>query len=111
MILISETFLKPDIKLQVPNYVVYRKDRGNTGRGGVVILLKNIISHSLLPEPKTTTLEVIGVEITEQDGSKLRLFLWYVKHSDDITHTDLDHIFSNTIPTIAAGDFNPKSPR
>lgn len=47
--LVSETWLKSNVSLGHAEYCCYRRDRENTTGGGVAIIIRKSIKHSLLP--------------------------------------------------------------
>jgi hypothetical protein len=47
--LINETYLKQGVPFSHPNYKCYRLDRHDRPKGGVAILVRHDITHSLLP--------------------------------------------------------------
>ena len=61
--LLSETWLKPNIALSHQDFVIYRKDRTNKNGGGVAIVIKKGISHSLISDVNTSVIENIGLKI------------------------------------------------
>lgn len=62
--LISETGLNNGIKLNChSDYIMYRADRTNQSGGGVAIIIKKTIKHTLLPHLNTKVIEAIGISI------------------------------------------------
>lgn len=66
--LLSETFLKHNMTFSHADYKIYRLDRTSNVKGGVAILIRKDISHSLLPCFETSVIEAIGVSIDSLSG-------------------------------------------
>ncbi|XP_055856032.1 uncharacterized protein LOC129919203 [Episyrphus balteatus] len=64
--LVTETWLNSNISLNSQNYKCYRVDRSDQRGGGVAILIKKSIQHSLLPIVGTRYVENVGVEIRNE---------------------------------------------
>lgn len=105
--LINETHLRPSIRITVPNYNCYRRDRLITKGGGVAVLIKRNLPHEPLPEIKEGRLESVGIQLQTKQG-KLNLYAAYIPPGDDLPEEQLNEVFSNSTPTIIAGDFNAK---
>lgn len=73
--LISESWLKPDISFNHPNFIIYRNDRLTRG-GGVAIIVKKNVKHSLLPSIGTKVIETISISIPN-DISEIILIAAY----------------------------------
>ena len=66
--LITETWLKPHINISHKEFFVYRKDRISRNGGGVAIVVRRTISHSLLPITNTSLIENVGIKIFINTG-------------------------------------------
>ena len=67
--IITETFLKPNIKLKFDlNYVVHRYDRTQGSGGGVAIVIHRRIKHRALPHLETKVFETLGIEVQTELG-------------------------------------------
>jgi hypothetical protein len=67
--LINETYLKRGITFSHPEFRCYRLDReGQRTKGGVAIVVRRNLSHSLLPSFNTKILECIGVSVISTSG-------------------------------------------
>lgn len=70
IILISETWLKStDVVLKNSNFKCYRLDRMDKRGGGVCIIIKKNIKHSLLPLFATKVIEAIGISVLSNGNS------------------------------------------
>ena len=63
ILLLAETFLKPQNQFQIKYYHVFRNDRVNQGHGGVAIAIRTSLKHKLLPSLKLQHIEAISIEI------------------------------------------------
>lgn len=77
---VSETCLAPgDLVPSNPSYILHRLDRDAQRRsGGVAIFVHKSIPHKLLPIANTKLLETISVEVSVQNGSKIRFVSMYL---------------------------------
>lgn len=107
VVLLQETKLKHHLSYHIPNYTLHRKDRCATlprTYGGVAIYVKNGITHSLVTDLKTDSLESISIII---DGpAKLMLTSAYVRHCLPFPSQDIKKIFAHCDKNIIIGDFN-----
>jgi exonuclease III len=68
--LINETSLKQRTPFSHPDFRCYRLDReGAQTKGGVAILVRPNLPHSLLPSFQTKVLECIGISVSLPTGS------------------------------------------
>lgn len=74
--LFSETWLRENHSIHIPNFKIYRKDRfsqnGNSNvivGGGVAIAIKTDIRHTLLPDLGTKVIESIGIDVFGSNGT------------------------------------------
>lgn len=109
---VNETHLKPDIHLPAhPDFMIYRHDRVESTMGGVMIIIRRSIKHSLLPVMKTNIVENIGIEVAI-NRRKIQFFSCYLPGGSQ-TNLINQH-FANDITEItrrnnsyfAIGDFN-----
>lgn len=112
---LSETFLKPHIKMaRDPDFAIYRKDREDGQRGGVAIIIRKDVSHRQLPSLNTKLIENVGVEVDLVDGSKINIFSVYLPGGSlniDLTKSlknDILEITGRRQSYIACGDLNAK---
>jgi exonuclease III len=76
---VAETHLKEKNTIQKdPEYALYRFDRESRNKGGVAIIIKKSIGHTLLPYFKTKLLEAIGIEIMSENNKKLKVISIYL---------------------------------
>lgn len=66
--LVCETFLKTNLKLSHSDYKIYRLDRTGRRKGGVAVIVKSGILHTLLPSFHLKVLEAIGISIVTSTG-------------------------------------------
>ena len=70
VMLVSETYLRPDENFSLPDFQLVRLDRpGNHGRGGVIIIIRRGIAFRHLPHYRTSVIEAIGVELRTASGN------------------------------------------
>lgn len=112
---ISETFLKPHMKLPShPNFITYRADRSDRPKGGVLITIGKNIKHKLLPHPQTTLIECIGVEIFLENNSKIQITSAYLPGGSNHTEitsklkNDIQKLTSSNTSYFICGDFNAR---
>lgn len=76
--LLCETFLKSESKINSnPDYYLYRLDRTTGSKGGVAILVKRGISHTILPHFGTSLIEAFGIEV-KTTTTKISLITAYL---------------------------------
>lgn len=100
--LITETKLNQTDKINIKNYETYRKDRPTNG-GGVAIIIKNTIHHSLIPDTHNI-LEILGIKIK----NNIHLFALYINPNYRLTQHDRAEIFDAHNKIIVAGDLNAR---
>jgi len=66
--LISETYLKRDVPFSLPNYKCHRLDRNYRPKGGVAILVRLDLPHTLLQSFDMTIMECIGISVETTSG-------------------------------------------
>lgn len=84
IVLFSETWLKQNHNISIPNFKFYRNDRvvpphANNSRtigGGVGIAIRNSLRHTIIPNINTKVIESIGVEVKD-NGNTVRLVSVY----------------------------------
>lgn len=110
---LSETFLKPHIKLPShPDFVTHRFDRTEKTKGGVAIIIRRNLKHTLLPYKALKLFETVGVEINLECGSKIHITSVYMpggsRHTPVKDHfgNDIRLLTSSTSSYFICGDFN-----
>ncbi len=113
---ICESFSKPDINLPTNfDYEIYRLDRLDKPKGGIMIMVKKSINHKCLPNLNTKLLEVMGIELKTRENSKIQIFCVYLPRgatSSSITEfykNDLRKITQRNCSFFAFGDYNSKN--
>lgn len=106
IILLSETFLKPNFKIQFVDYNLYRLDRI---RGGVAILIKSCIPHSNLRKVSTYFAECVSIEINDP-LCPFSIATIYCSPSASRIQSQAFFIKALSLPgrLVIAGDFNAK---
>lgn len=112
IVLLQETYLKPQHKLGIANYITYRTDRLNGKGGGTAILIQKNINHIHLPNYPTKNLEHTAIQIMMKGNKKTRIISAYQSPSKVLLEEDLDIFFKNNDSrTILGGDLNSKHQR
>lgn len=106
---ITETHLTPGQTFKIPGYICYREDRiCQHAAGGVAILIKKKIDHSVITIPQTNQLELIAVKLTLERSNLLNVITAYKPPKNQIKLNELKQILHSTEPTILIGDLNSK---
>lgn len=117
VVCLSETHLKPDDNiLSHPDSIMYRLDRVDRDCGGVAIVIRRGLKHRLLPDMGMKLLETIGIELTFENNSKVKIFSTYLPGSSRANvirqHflSDLRRVTNERRSTsyFMCGDFNAK---
>lgn len=104
--LVQETFLKPSITFNLPNYTVHRSDRLHNKRGGTAIIIKNHLKHDRLDDPTDTEATLIQLHCT--NNNKIVLGSVYQPPSSTIDVNFYNDLFDSDKAVILGGDFNSK---
>lgn len=107
ILLIAETFLKPQHSFVLNNYIVYRNDRLNQAHGGVALAVNKSIAHKYCSSFNTKFIENIAIEITIKNTPTLIVAAYSPKYSKDFEH-DIQLMSSSTTQYMIFGDFNAK---
>ena len=75
--LLSETWLKSNIKVTHSTYNCIRIDREDRPGGGVAILIKNNLKYEILPKINADSIENVGIEILNESFEKIKLYSVY----------------------------------
>ena len=105
--LISETHLKPNRQVKVPNFDCYRTDRLNGRAGGTAIYIKNSIKHEEVVLPTDLEIECTCVKISTSRGY-LFLVACYNPPKSRLAESDFRVLSGLGDRLILAGDFNAK---
>ncbi|KAL9702246.1 hypothetical protein quinque_005764 [Culex quinquefasciatus] len=94
-----------------------RLDRPNSSGGGVAVLVKQGIRYNILPHPKTSIIEAIGVNIHAEQGD-VKLFAVYAPRqcvdsngTSDLFAEDLRKLTDGQTRYVVAGDLNARHPQ
>lgn len=111
---ITETRLNPATNFSLPAHIMIRLDRPNSRGGGVAIIIKHGIRYEILPHPKTSIIEAIGVKIHALHGD-IELFAVYVPRqcvdsngTSKLFVEDLQKLTNNRTGFVVAGDLNAR---
>lgn len=109
---LSETHLRNSDSCNLCDYCHYRLDRNDSNGGGVSILIRCNVPHSLLPCPPTKVIESVAVEILNC-GRKLTLVSAYFPGSSGPLSlsdfdSDLDILLNLSSDVMICGDLNSK---
>lgn len=112
---ISETFLDNTVKLpNLKGYKLLRSDKSNHS-GGLVFVIRNFISYSVIDCPRTSLIECIGIRINST--RPFNIFNIYCaggsKNTNLINSNFIPELsaicnINNNIPFFVIGDFNAK---
>lgn len=104
ILLLNETFLKPNHKFVLPGYDVYRKDRITHG-GGVALAIRSNLKHQLENSIPTKAIENICASV--EIGNKKVMFIsaYCPSYTADFK-TDLDLLTSTRGDFFLLGDLN-----
>ena len=105
--LISESHLKPNQRVSVPNYLQYRTDRLDGRGGGTAIFIKKNINHAEIPIPDNINIETTLIKIISASGD-VYVAACYNPPQNDLVQEDFLFLSSLQGRIIAAGDFNAK---
>lgn len=107
---VTETHLTPGQTFKIPGYLCYREDRiCQHAAGGVAILIKKKIDHSLISLPKIDDIEVIAIKLSLEKDEILNVITAYKPPKKQIKINDLKHLLNSPEPTIIIGDLNSKN--
>ncbi|KAL9703243.1 hypothetical protein quinque_006761 [Culex quinquefasciatus] len=98
-------------------HYIIRLDRANSSGGGVAVLIKQGIRYSILPHPKTSIIEAIGVNIHTEQGD-VKLFAVYAPRqcvdsngTSALFADDLRKLTDDQTRYVVAGDLNARHPQ
>lgn len=107
IMLVGETWFKPNINFKIPNYTTYRTDRTTQPHGGTAILIKKHIPH-IYYQSRTCQIENTIIEINTRDGPT-KLIAAYCTPNKNITRQDLEKLFLPNEKILLLGDLNAKN--
>lgn len=103
---IQETYLKPDTKIYLDNYRIYRNDRLIHG-GGVAIVIRRDIQHKLINMRDTKFIENISVAVNLNHRDIIITSAYSPRHTAHFVH-DIGLLSYDGKETIILGDLNAK---
>jgi len=109
IMLITETHMRPGLKMYLPGYDQYFANHpSNTAKGGSAILIKTNIIHTQTESTTRTELQLASLDIPT-NGGVLKIASLYLPPSEPWTKNDFDQLLASLGPKfLAGGDFNAK---
>jgi hypothetical protein len=111
--LLNETHLKPGTGFSHPDYRCYRLDRVGRSKGGVAVMVRHDLPHTLLSSFRTRVTECIGVSVVSSSGPVDFISAYFpgARHSpEDISNfrNDILHLTSSQRSFFIGGDLNSR---
>ncbi|XP_063244583.1 uncharacterized protein LOC134544777 [Bacillus rossius redtenbacheri] len=110
LVLLTETWLKPHLALDVPGYVCHRADRHAGPRGGVAVLVRCHIPHYRRAVPALAAAEAVAVRLTSTRPA-LTVAAVYLQPNRVLPAADLLLLARLDGAVLLAGDFNCRHTR
>lgn len=107
IICVQETLLKENQAHRIDGYEVFRQDRPHSKGGGLAILLKEGINHTLMQLEEIPGIERQGIEISTANG-RIKVINVYIRPKITVTKEQLSMLFPDR-RSIVVGDFNAHS--
>lgn len=101
--LLNETLLKPQTRVGIPGYHIYRDDRKDNRGGGTAVIARNEIKMRHLEKPKETECTVTETEI---EGKIVNLVAIYLAPNRELIEDELKELLTDGRTTVIGGDFN-----
>ncbi|XP_055614932.1 uncharacterized protein LOC129761241 [Toxorhynchites rutilus septentrionalis] len=111
---ITETHLKPEINIFLPEFRLLRLDRTSADKGGVAVAVRRNIDCRLLPNIQLKTIEAIGIEARTSIGPIIIIAAYCPKQvnirdgSAALLRNDLAKLTRRRAKYIIAGDLNAR---
>ena len=105
---LEETFLNSGQRFNLPGYQIVRKDRTTSAKGGLVIAIRDGISHTEVDNITVDGLEHHAIRIKTQHGN-IVIISCYMIPEKPATKAEIEKLFLAET-TIITGDFNAKNP-
>ncbi|XP_055633637.1 uncharacterized protein LOC129773979 [Toxorhynchites rutilus septentrionalis] len=112
--IVTETHLKPEVNMYLPDFWLLRLDRTDSRGGGVAVILRRNIRCKLLPCFQLRTIEALGVDVSTSVGPITFIAAYYPRQTnvrDGSTATlkrDIVKLTRRRENFIIAGDLNAK---
>ena len=106
---LNETWLKSNFKLDIPNYIITRRDRPRRQGRGVAILVRNDIKFDIIDTCSTINTDNKSITIllkNSQDSTSISTI--YIPPASTINTTLLDNIKKAVDNIVITGDLNAK---
>lgn len=107
IVLLVETFLKPQHNFQLKGYNVYRNDRLHQAHGGVAIAIRIGLTHKLIRPLATNFIENIAIEIAINDTPTQIIVAYSPRHTQHFV-SDIETLLSSNRQFMLFGDLNAK---
>lgn len=107
IILITETFLKPQHTYQIRNFNIYRNDRLTHAHGGVAIAIRNNIAHKICSPANTSHIENMSIEV-KINNIPTRIIVAYSPKFSIHFMNDIQKLTAINAQYMIFGDFNAK---
>lgn len=112
ILLIQETHLRPEDRLNIANYTTYRSDYTlqNIRMRGTAIIIKNSLPHHPIILPTLSVINATGININLPNLPPYTIISAYVPPQQSAIHIseDLKNLNNINTNTIIFGDFNAK---
>jgi len=105
IVLITETWLNPQTKLNLVNYDIIRSDSSRIA-SGVAILINSRLKFHILPQITIPECDILLIKL--QSGINLTVGVIYVPLKAQFTFDSLNDIIKDYSPIIIGGDYNTK---
>jgi len=106
IVLITETWLNTQTKLNLANYDIIRADSVRKNAGGVAILINTQLKFHTLPKISIPECDITLIKITS--GINLTVGVIYVPPKAQFNFESLSNIIKDYSPIILGGDYNAK---
>lgn len=108
VLLVSETFLKPNINFYISNYKVYRLDRDTGTKGGVAIIIKSSIKHKIMNSYNLKIIEALQISVQTPRGNISLITTYHAGANKNFEafREDLVTLTSSKHRYILCGDLN-----
>lgn len=107
VLLLVETFLKPQHEFKINGYTVYRGDRIHQMHGGVAITIRNDITHKSNSPLKTQSIENISIQINI-NNTPTNIIVAYSPKYTQFFENDIKTLTDSNTQFMLFGDFNAK---
>lgn len=107
ILLLAETFLKPQHTFQLKNFDIHRNDRMNSAHGGVAIAVRNTITYKNCSQLSTLFIKNTSIELLINNQPTIITTAYNPKYSAYFAN-DVNVLTSSNSQFLLFGDFNAK---